>query len=128
VAAQLEQLGHEPDDVGLGDRLLLADRKRMIAVGPVAQRPLDEQMARHPAHRGHDPLVGDPALHELLLDHAGAGRLVSVAQPLHYPLRGFLFDGGGGAGSGARRGPRPVSLRNWALRPPCQSPSWTIAR
>src|SRR5207253_1429549 len=123
-AAQLEQLRHEPDDVRLGDRLLLADRQRMVAVSAIAQRLLDEEMARHPSHRGEDALVGNPALHELLLDHPGAGRLVPVARPLHYPLRGFLF----GAAAARRRGARPVSLRNWALSPPCQSFSCTSAR
>ena len=96
----------------------------MITVGAVAQRLFNEEMPRHSFHRGEHTLVGDPAIHELLLDHPGAGRLVCVARPLHYPLRGFLF----GAAAGARRGERPVSLRNWALRPPCQSFSCTSAR
>src|SRR6058998_1796340 len=96
----------------------------MVAVGAVTQRLLDEEMARHPPHRSDHALVGDLAAHELLLDHPRAGRVVRVARPLHYPLRGFLF----GAAAGVRRDARLVSLRNWALRLPCQSFSCTRAR
>jgi hypothetical protein len=77
----------------------------MIAVGAIAQRLVDEQMARHAPHHGEHALVGDLAAGELLLDHPRAGRLVRVARPLHYPLRGFLI----GAAVGVRRGGRPVS-------------------
>jgi hypothetical protein len=55
----------------------------MIPVGAVAQRLFDEEVARHAPHRGEDALVGDPALHELVLDHPRAGRVVRVARPLH---------------------------------------------
>src|SRR5262245_192550 len=73
LAGEREQLGHEAHDVGLGDRLLLADRQGMIAVGAIAQRFLDEEMTRHAPHHGDHALVGDLAAHELLLDHARAG-------------------------------------------------------
>src|SRR4029450_954431 len=72
LAPELEELGHEPDDVGLGDRLLLADRQRMVAVGAVAKRLFDEEMAWDPSHRGEHALVGDSAMRELLLDHPRA--------------------------------------------------------
>ena len=124
MAVKLEELRHEPDDVGLGNRLLLADRQGMVAVGAITQRLFDEEMARHPAHRGDHALVGDLAAHELLLNHPRAGRLVRVARPLHYPLRGFLF----GVARDTRRGARWVALRSWAFRPADQSLSCSSAR
>src|SRR2546422_365029 len=120
----LEELRHEPHDVRLGDRLLFADRQWVVAVRAVLQRLLHEEMAWHPAHRGQHTLVGDTAARELLLDHARAGRLVRVAGPLHYPLRGFLF----GTAVDARRGDRSALVRNCAFRPAGQSLSWTSAR
>src|SRR5437867_2080698 len=124
LTVQLEELRHEPDDVGLGDGLLFADRQRMVAVRAVLQRLLDEEMARDPAHRGEHALVGDTAARELLLDHARPSRLVRVAGPLHYPLRGFL---GLSPRLGAT-GARPVSPRSWAVRLVDQSFSSITAR
>ena len=124
MAVELEELRHEADDVGLRNRLLLADRQRMVAVGAVTQGLLDEEVTRHPPHRRQHALVRDLAAHELLLDHPRAGRLVRVARPLHYPLRGFLV----GAAAGPRRGRRLASPRNWALKPAGQSLSSISAR
>src|SRR2546426_2286397 len=124
MAVELEELRHEADDVGLRNRLLLADRQGMVAVGAVTQGLLDEEVTRHPPHRRQHALVRDLAAHELLLDHPRAGRLVRVARPLHYPLRGFLV----GAAAGPRRGRRLASPRNWALKPAGQSLSSISAR
>src|SRR3989442_15275782 len=86
-------------------------------------------MARHPAHRGEDALVGDAAARELLLDHARAGRLERVAGALHYPLRDFLcLEPRLGAAFGAGPRARPVSPRSWADRPAGQSLSSISAR
>src|SRR5215475_3344750 len=96
----------------------------MIAVGAIVQRLVDEKMARHAPHHGEHALVGDLTAGELLLHHPRAGRLVRVARPLHYPLRGFLI----GAAVGVRRGGRPVSPLSCALSPAGQSSSCISAR
>ena len=51
----------------------------MIPVGPLPQRLVHEQVARHAPHRLEHPLVGDPAPDELLLDHPLALALVALA-------------------------------------------------
>ena len=72
------------DDVGLRDRLLLADRQRMVAVGAVAQRLLDEEMARHPPHDGEHARIGDArGARAAPRPCRLAGPLVRVARPLH---------------------------------------------
>src|SRR5258708_1676050 len=82
---ELEELGHESDDVGLGDRLLLADGERVVAVGAPAQRLLDEEVARDPPHRREHARVGDPAPRELLLHHLRAGPLERPPPPPPHP-------------------------------------------
>ena len=47
------------------DRLPLADGQRVVAVRPLAQRLLHEQVPRDPAHGRQNPRVGDAARHEL---------------------------------------------------------------
>ncbi len=69
AAAEVEQRRHEGHDVGLRDRLPLADRQGMIPVGALPKRLLDEEVARDPTHDGQHPLVRDPSSHELLVHH-----------------------------------------------------------
>jgi len=50
VALQIEQPGHERDDVGLRNGLAESDRKRLVAVSEFRDRCRHEQMPRHGAH------------------------------------------------------------------------------
>ena len=59
LGARREELGHAGDDVRLRDRLPLADRQRVIAVGDVAVIGRDELLPRDARHRLHDALVAD---------------------------------------------------------------------
>lgn len=59
--------------VWLGNRLLMANRQWMISVGALAQRFLNKQVTGHFLHCRQDQRVSQPALNELLLDHALAG-------------------------------------------------------
>src|SRR5262249_11667656 len=124
LAGELEQLGHEAHDVGLRDRLLLADRQGVIAVGAITQCFLDEEMTRDAPHHREHALFGDLAARKLLLDHARAGRFVRVARPLHSPRRGFLV----AAAAGTRRGGRALSPLSCALKAVDQSSSCVSAR
>ena len=71
----LERLAHECDHVGLRDRLPLANRQGGVLVGAIAERRLDEKMARHLPHGGEHGRVAEAPRLELLLDHAAAGVL-----------------------------------------------------
>ena len=76
MALQCQGLGHEGDDIGLGDGLPFADGQRKIAVCLTLQGILDKGI---PGHRGHgvqDALVGDAPGNKLLPYHSGAGQLV----------------------------------------------------
>ena len=46
----LEQFGHQRDDVRLADRLAVADRQRLIVVGLASQVRFHKLVPRHPAH------------------------------------------------------------------------------
>ena len=79
-----DQLRHQCDDVGLRDRLPLADRQRSVDVGAIALGGWDEQMARHPTHGLDDARVADIASDDLLANHRFAGRIVrGVVQCSH---------------------------------------------
>ena len=67
-----QRLRHEGDDVGLGDRLIVADGQRMVGVGLGPLRFRHEQMARHRAHRVEDARAADVTRRELILDHPRA--------------------------------------------------------
>ena len=77
-----KQLGHPTHDEGLRDRLPVPDRQRMIAVRPIAQRLVHEQVARHAPHRREHPRLRHPARHHLLLHHALALAREALRAPL----------------------------------------------
>jgi hypothetical protein len=66
---QLKRFEHEGDDVGLRDRLPIANRTRMIFVGLGAASFRNEFVAGDLKHGVEDAWVGDPACPELGLDH-----------------------------------------------------------
>ena len=66
---QLEGLGHQRDDVGLGDGLPVVDRQGRVAVGAPLHALGHEQVARHLAHHFQHQRVVDVARGELALDH-----------------------------------------------------------
>ena len=63
------RLDHQRDDVGLADRLFLAERQRAVLVGEFAQAIRHERLARHLAHRGEHVPVADPARFQLAVHH-----------------------------------------------------------
>ena len=77
-AFELQGLGHQGDNVGLGDGLAAADGQGKVPVGMGLHGVLDEQVPRHLAHGLEHPRIADAARHQLLLDHAlavdGKGR------------------------------------------------------
>jgi hypothetical protein len=72
VGLEPEFLGHERDDVGLRDGLLVPDAHRRVEVGEVAHVLGHEFVAAHGAHGFEYAFVGDAPRHELLFDHAEA--------------------------------------------------------
>ena len=80
---EAELLAHDRDDVGLRDRLALADRQRVVGVGFGAKGSGHEQMPRHLGHRGEDAFVADAAGGDLALDHEGAIGGVGVGVARH---------------------------------------------
>ena len=82
----VQRLRHERDDVGLGDRLIVADRQRRIDVGVGAVRFGHEQVTRHLEHCVEHARAADIAPAELRIDH-----VLSLSVPI------------------ARTGLRPVS-------------------
>ncbi len=78
---QLQQLGHQGDDVGLGDGLAFADGEGEIAVGLGAEGFFDEEMAGHRAHRRQHRRIADPSRNQLLFHHPFAGLFAPVS---HY--------------------------------------------
>src|SRR5688572_28597947 len=67
---ELEELRHERDDVGLGDRLVPGDRKRMILVRLRALSVVDEAVSRDLSHRGEHSWVSHAPSDDLGLHHA----------------------------------------------------------
>ena len=76
-----EDLGHEGDVVGRGDRLPLADRDRLVVVGHPAGVGGEELVPGHRPEGFQDPLVLDAPLGEVLLDHLVAHGDVGVIPP-----------------------------------------------
>ena len=92
---RLQFLGHEGDDVGLRNRLSMADRQRAVVIGVGPELGRNEFMSRHRGHRLEDCRVGDAARigAQLLVDHAHSGRR----------RVGLGGANGGRAGSGDKR-------------------------
>ena len=82
-AACTQQLGHARHDVRLRNRLSGADRQRRVLVGADRQRFLDENMARHGAHRRQHDFVDDALLAQAL-DHARARARRSHADAVEF--------------------------------------------
>ncbi len=69
---ELQRLGHERDDVGLRDGLIVPDRKWIVAVR-VGSNPLwNEEVSRDLRHGREDTLIGDVACAKLIAHHRGA--------------------------------------------------------
>ena len=66
----IQRLRHERHDVGLRDRLTVADWQRRIAVGVGAVRFGHEQVTRYGEHRGEHTRGADIPRAELAVDHA----------------------------------------------------------
>ena len=66
---ELQRLGHVADDVGLRDRLAVADGDGTILVGAAAQIVRHELLARHADQRVEHPSIADAARLDLLGDH-----------------------------------------------------------
>jgi len=62
VALDPEMLGHVGDHIGLADGLAAGDRQRLVRIGIVQKRPVDEMLARHLVHGAQHRCVADPAL------------------------------------------------------------------
>src|SRR5690606_31244420 len=69
VGVQLECFGHQSDDVGLRNRLLLVDRERGIVVCELREPRGHESLSRHPADGAGETVVPDAPASELLADH-----------------------------------------------------------
>ena len=72
VRLDLERLAHEPDDVGLGDGLAVADRQGKIAVSVGPDGVGHEQMPRHARHGVEHARIHDVAAPQLIADHRRA--------------------------------------------------------
>jgi hypothetical protein len=66
----IQRLRHKRHDVGLRDRLTVADRQRRIAVGVGAVRFGHEQVTRHREHGIEDARAADVPRAELAVNHA----------------------------------------------------------
>ena len=66
----LEQFGHQRDDVRLADRLAVADRQRLIVVGLPSQVRFHKLVPRHPAHGLEHHRVRHAPGADLFFDHA----------------------------------------------------------
>ena len=69
---EFERLGHQRDDVGLGDGLAALDRQRAVAVGEFRHFRRQERLPRHRSHRPQDALVAHTAGRDLGADHLRA--------------------------------------------------------
>src|SRR6478752_489149 len=70
AGSRSEQLGHARDHVRLADALAGIDRDRLIGIGAISQRWIDEAVARYGLHGLEYPPVLDPAGAHLFGDHA----------------------------------------------------------
>jgi hypothetical protein len=81
--AQRERLRHEGHHVRLGDRLPVADGKRMILIGGAAAARRDEEMPRHTPHRLEHPGIADVTILDLQPHHPLRGRVRLGSVPHH---------------------------------------------
>jgi hypothetical protein len=65
AGADFRRLDHAGDNVGLRDRLALANRQRSVLVGKFLEPRLDEGFARCALHRVEDTTVADAAPSDL---------------------------------------------------------------
>ncbi len=79
-AGQPQGLGHQGNDIGLGNGLAAADGQRMVAIGTGAEGIIDKLMPGHGAHGLQGEGIGYAARDELLLDHPLA---VNGKRPAH---------------------------------------------
>jgi hypothetical protein len=87
IRLDVERLGHERHDVGLGNRLTVTDWQRRVPVGTISIGLGNKQMSRDLEHRLQHSNVADIARSELIADHP-----LALAVPV--------------AGAGLRPGPR----------------------
>jgi len=80
----LGKLGHEGDDVGLGDGLLVADGEGVVEVGVVTEVVWNEFVTGDLAHGPEDSFVVDISPRKIALDHSPA----SVGEFWGFPLEG----------------------------------------
>ena len=78
IRMHVERFCHVRHDERLGDRLLIANRKRLVVVRAVSNVRRDEKMTRHPKHRIQDRSVLDAARFDLRFDHRGPRSLPRV--------------------------------------------------
>ena len=74
VRLGIEQFGHGGHDVGLRDRLAVADRERSVVMRARHVRSGNEAISRDIAHRRQHPRIAYPARFDLLADHPVAKR------------------------------------------------------
>jgi len=64
-----QQLGHQRDDVGLGDALSQTDGQRLIRIGVGPDRCWHKEMPRRRAHRTKNIRIADSPCFDLFADH-----------------------------------------------------------
>src|SRR5581483_4679390 len=81
---ELEGLGHERNGRGMRDRLPVADRERVVVVGAVAERLVDEEVPWDEREGREDAAIAHAALGQLL-DHALSRMMVRRHPSPHRP-------------------------------------------
>src|SRR5581483_845166 len=69
-SAQRERLRHQPDDVGLADRLTAWDRQSAVGIGLVAEVVGHKAVAGDVGHGAQHARIADSAIEQLLVEHA----------------------------------------------------------
>lgn len=91
LGLRLGQLGHQGNDVRLGNRLPMANRQRMVSISNAGLLFGNEAMAGNPAHHLQDLRIDDVAAAEIVFEHSLPGLL----EPGGVGIRGrrFTLDG-----------------------------------
>ena len=84
--AQAQGLGHEGNDIGLGDCLSFADGQGEISIGLAAQGVFDKEVPGDGLHGVDNGRVGDPPGDELFPDQPRPGGFVIIYHPACCPL------------------------------------------